>query len=125
MFAKSEDKPVEDGGEEDKRKERGGEFVIASGEMAMAFDSAKEVFDEVPEAIKTTGEGREPPQLRRRETQVAAPSVVDRLVNLSASDQIIFLATSIAAPPSSSGLFSSPLDFLLLLLFKTDFENTP
>lgn len=41
MYVKSRDELVEDGSEEDKGEERGGEFVIMDGEATLAFDSVK------------------------------------------------------------------------------------
>ena len=57
MFAKSVLEPIEDGGEQNERAERGRELVIASGDAAMAFDTTKEVFDAVTPAIKASDKG--------------------------------------------------------------------
>lgn len=44
--------PVEHGGEEDKAEEGDGEFIIACGDAAMAFEASEEVFDGIAMTIK-------------------------------------------------------------------------
>jgi hypothetical protein len=60
VFAKSVFEPIEDGGELNKSKKGDGQFVIASAQTPVTFDSAEVIFNAMAPVIEPATEGPSP-----------------------------------------------------------------